>query len=217
MDVRRLLRVVFTAAIVAGLLAPAAVSAQETTSIDAVLARLATDPHLPDAYSASVALHVKLRVFPFISLTLHGNSSFKRPGLYHFVFRGVPRAADKFNDLRYDLGDPDSWAQRYELSFAPESTADAPILRLTPKAPRGQVTHLDVQTDATSGRILKATWFRHDGGRITLVQTYVPLGNTQIVAEQRATIDIPHMRAELIASYADFTLDVPTVAGVPAR
>jgi hypothetical protein len=216
MGLRRVLRSLLRASVVAAMLAAGPAAAQDSTSIDAVLARLASDPATPDAYSASVALHVKLRVFPFISLTLHGDSSFKRPGLYHFVFRGLPKAADKFNDLRYDLGDPGSWAQRYDLSFAPESTADAPVLRLTPKTP-GQVAHLDVQTDATSGRIFKAVWSRHDGGTITLVQKYVPLGNEQIVAEQHATIDIPHMRAELIASYADFTLDVPTVAGVSPR
>ena len=54
---------------------------------------------------------------PFIGLTLNGKTSYRRPGLYHFVFRGV-RAAEKFDDLRYDLGDPLSWSQRYTLAVA---------------------------------------------------------------------------------------------------
>jgi hypothetical protein len=177
---------------------------------------MAADPRLPDAYSANVKLHVKLRVFPWIALTLNGNTTYKRPGLYRFVFRGVPKVAEKFDDLRYDLGDPLAWAQRYDETFAPQSTAAAPVVRLMPKKP-GLVAFLDVTTDAQSGRMLKAVWSRHDGGTIVLVQHYQPVGNTDIVTNQVATIDIPHMRAELTADYSGINLEPSIEAGVPER
>ena len=193
--------------------APLAAVAQSTATVDETIARMAADPRTPDAYSADVKLHVKMRVFPFISITLHGNTSYKRPGLYHFVFRGVPKVAEKFDDLRYDLGNPLAWHDRYDIAYAPSSTPESPVLRLTPKFPGGMVAHLDVTTDALSGRLLKAVWARHDGGNITLVQTYAAVGGTDIVSHQTASIDIPHMRAELTADYAGFTVETTTVAG----
>jgi hypothetical protein len=180
----------------------------------AVLARLSTDPHTPDAYSADVVLHVKLHSFPFLGLAVHGTSSFRRPGFYHFQLSNLPKVAAKFDDLNYDLGDPAAWSQRFDVSLAPQSTDDVPVLRLIPKK-RGLVRTLDIVTDAKGARILKATWSRYDGGTIVLEQTYAAFGSADIVTAQHATIDIPHMRAELSADYSNVALDTPTFATLP--
>jgi len=205
-------------ALSASLSSPA--SAQEAApaalpALDLVLARLAADPQTPHEYRANVDLHVKLRVFPFIHLTLHGNSSYRRPGIYHFVFRGVPKAADKFNELNYDLGDPTKWVDRYEIAYAPNATATTPIVRLTPKV-HGLVKCLDVEVDMAKGHMTKAVWQRFDGGQIVLLQTYLPVGGQEMVAKQTATIDIPHMRADVSAEYADFVVG-GIVATTPDR
>jgi hypothetical protein len=205
-------RVLAIAAI--SLCVPIPAAAQQMASVEETVARLAANPRTPDAYTANVKLHVKLRVFPWISLTLNGNTTYRRPGLYHFVFRGVPRVAEKFDDLRYDLGNPAAWSERYDIAFAPESTPESPVLRLTPKTRAGMVSYLDVTTDALSGRLLKAVWSRHDGGKITLTQTYEAIGTSEIVSHQTAMIDIPHMRAELTAEYAGFTVEPSTMAGI---
>jgi len=199
------MRTVLLAALL--VLAPCPVVAADAPSVTSVLAALGASPDQPDAYKASVALHVRLRVFPFIRLTLHGDSWYRRPGLYRFVFRGVPFVAKAFSDMKYDLGDPARWPERYAVAFAPESTDAAPVLRLTPKT-AGLVRTLDVAVDPARGRILRATWTRNDGGAIVLVQTYVPSGDGHaVVAKQVATINLPRMKAELEADYADF---VPT-------
>ncbi len=182
-----------------------------------VLARISTDPRTPDGYSADVELHVKLHSFPFIGITVHGSSSYRKPGFYHFQLQNLPRIASKFDDLRYDLGDPLAWSEKYDVAIAPASTDDAPVLRLTPKKAGGLVTSLDIETDPKYGRLLKATWKRHDGGTIVLTQTYAALGAGDVVTQQHATIDIPHMRAEVTATYRNVTLDTPMVAGVPER
>src|ERR1700736_2351239 len=116
-------------------LLPVTAPAQDAPTVPSVLAALAAAPEQPEEYKASVSLHVRMRVFPFIRMTLHGDSWYKRPGLYRFVFRGVPIIARAFSDMKYDLGDPAHWPDRYEIAFAPNSTADAPVLRLTPKLP----------------------------------------------------------------------------------
>jgi hypothetical protein len=180
----------------------------------AVLLRLSSDPRTPDAYSAAVDLHVKLHTFPFVGLAVHGTSSFRRPGFYHFQLDNLPKVAAKFDDLNYDLGDPTSWPQRFDVSFAPQSTDDAPVLRLIPKK-RGLVRTLDIVTDAKGARILKATWSRYDGGTIVLEQTYATFGTADIVTGQHATIDIPHVRAEVSAGYTNVALDAPTFATLP--
>jgi hypothetical protein len=191
-------------------------AAPEAAAPVAILARLSTDPRTPDGYSADVELHVKLHSFPYVGLAVHGSSSYRRPGLYHYQLQNLPRVAAKFDDLQYDLGDPTTWPQRYDIALAPQSTDEAPVLRMIPKK-TGLVSYLDIETDAKCARILKATWKRHDGGTIVLTQTYDSLGAADVVTEQHATIDIPHMRADLNATYSNVTLDTPTIATVPER
>ncbi|HEX3468874.1 MAG TPA: hypothetical protein VHT05_12425 [Candidatus Elarobacter sp.] len=192
------------------ILFPYAAAADDAPSVPATLAAMASAPEQPEEYKASVSLHVRMRVFPFIRVTLHGDSWYRRPGLYRFVFRGVPIIARAFSDMKYDLGDPSHWPERYDIAFAPSSTTDAPVLRLTPKTPV-MVKQLDVAIDPAHGKILKATWTRADGGVITLVQTYTPLAGHAYVAKQVASINLPRMKADLEADYADFTTIEPSV------
>jgi hypothetical protein len=195
----------------------AAPAAEPVSEPAIVLARLSSDPRTPEGYSGKLELHVKMRSFPFIGLTVHGTSSYRKPGLYHYQLQNLPRIASKFDDLRYDLGDPTSWGTRYDIAMAPQSTDEVPVLRLTPKKADGQVAYLDIETDAKHARMLKATWTRHDGGTIVLTQTYAALGSADVVTQQHAAIDIPHFRAELTATYTDLTIDTPTFAGVSER
>jgi hypothetical protein len=216
---RRVLVAAFAAAVawwsaLAGALPVRADEIAPDAGATSVLARLASDPRTPDAYSANVDLRVKLRTFPFLGLAVHGTSSFRRPGFYHFQLDNLPKIAAKFDDLNYDLGDPMSWPQRFDVSLAPQSTDDIPVLRLTPKK-RGLVRMLDIETDAKGARILKATWTRYDGGRIVLVQTYAAFGAADVVTGQHATIDIPHVRADVSADYTNVALDAPTFATLP--
>ena len=216
-------RPALVAALVAGtILASGPLRAQEIepaapqAATAAVLARIESDPRQPDGYNADLELHVKLHSFPFIGLSVHGKSEFHRPGRYHYKLQNVPRIAGKFDDLRYDLGDPATWARKFDISLAPQSTEEVPVLRLTPKHP-GLVTELDIGTDATHGRLLRATWRRKDGGTIVLTQTYGPVGAADVVLKQHANIDIPRMHAELTATYTNVTLATPTFATVPER
>jgi hypothetical protein len=193
-----------------------AAPAPATASPGIVLARLAGDPRTPEGYTATLELHAKMRSFPFIGITVHGTSTYRKPGLYHYQLQNLPRIAAKFDDLHYDLGDPTSWNARYDIALAPQSTDEAPVLRLTPKKP-GLVIYLDIETDARRGRMLRATWRRHDGGTIELTQTYTAFGAADVVTAQHATIDIPHLRAELTASYTNVTVDAPMFATVEDR
>ncbi|MEO6913674.1 MAG: hypothetical protein ABI182_06625 [Candidatus Baltobacteraceae bacterium] len=197
----------------AQLAGPLVVNAQQTPSpgpadpeLSGILQRLAFEPTVPQQYSAAVRLHVHLRVFPWISITLHGNEAYKHPGLYHFVFRGVPRAAEHFSDLAYDLGDASNWPDKYTISLLTRpATGIDPVIELLPRK-RGMVKTLDVTVDSVKGHIIKAIWKRFDGGTITLLQHYGAVGTREIVSEQDAQIRIPHMSADLVATYTDFAI-----------
>jgi hypothetical protein len=193
---------------------PVSTVAQDAPTVSSVLTALAASSEQPQEYKASVALHVKLRVFPFIHMTLHGDSWYKRPGIYRFVFRGVPVIARAFSDMKYDLGNPSQWPERYQIAFAPQSTGGVPVLRLTPKNPV-MVKYFDVTLDAARGRIEKAVWTRNDGGVITLVQTYAPVAGHEFVQKQTASINLPRMKADLEAEYADFNTTEAAIATAP--
>ena len=175
-----------------------------SSDLASLLARIAHDPSVPAKYTADIKLHVHLRVFPWISVTLHGNEAYKHPGIYRFIFRGVPKAANRFSDLAYDLGDSSTWPARYDISMLGSQTAgNDPVLRLLPKK-RGLVKTLDVTIDQAHGHILRAVWNRFDGGTITLVQHYETLGTHDFVDKQDAAINIPGMKADLVAEYSQF-------------
>ncbi len=155
-----------------------------------------------------------MRVFPFIRMTLHGDSWYKRPGLYRFVFRGVPVIARAFSDMKYDLGNPAQWPERYDIAFAPDST------------PRGAGAAPDAQgagDGALAGRRAGPGARAHPQGdldarrrrRITLVQTYAPVAGHAFVARQTATISLPRMKADLEAEYADFNTTEASVGSAP--
>lgn len=172
-----------------------------------ILQRLSSNPAAPSQYTADVKLHVRLRFFPWISLTLRGTQAYKHPGFYHFVFQGVPKAAERFSDLAYDLGNPTAWPDKYTISLlVSPAPGTAPVLRLVPKN-RGMVKSFDVTVDAEKGTIEKAVWQRNDGGTITMTQKYGTVASRQVVAEQDAAIRIPNMSADVTATYSNFAVD----------
>ena len=119
--------------------------------------------------------------------------------------------------MNYDLGDPTKWTGRYEIALAPQNSAQSPVIRLTPRA-HGSLKWLDVSVDPDKGHMLRAVWTRYDGGVITLVQTYAAVGENEIVSRQIATIDLPHMRADVSADYASFVVSgMPVLAGLPSE
>lgn len=180
---------------------PGAAQSQVAT----ILQRLADNPAAPQQYSADVKLHVRLRIFPWISVTLKGSEAYKHPGLYHFVFRGVPKAAEHFSDMAWSLGDPAAWSEKYEVALLQPVAGGKATLRLTPKT-SGLVKSLDVTVDLASGRLERAVWSRNDGGTIAVTQHYQTVEARDVVAEQHASIRIPHMAADLVATYSNFSL-----------
>ena len=177
----------------------------------AVLNRLAEDPLTPPCYSAAVTLHVKLRMFPFISMTLHGNSTYERPGQYKFSFRGFPLVARQFEKMDFNLGDPKAWPEKYDVALQPRAADGDTVLRLTPKSSK-IVRYIELEVDPEKGHINKAQWSRYDNGTLVLTQHFKTVGSNEMVSQAQAQVAIGAIRANLNIDFANFVIREQTVA-----
>jgi hypothetical protein len=178
--------------------------------LGAILQKLASNPAVPNQYTANVQLHLHMRYFPWISRTVSGSEVYKHPGFYQFVFRDAPKALDQLSGLEADLADPSGWPQRYDVSLlvAPAPGVD-PVVRLSPKV-RRLVKTLDITVNTAKAHIDKAVWTRFDGGTIAMTQKYGTVAAHEVVSEQDAAVRIPSMSADVTALYSNFALDSGT-------
>jgi hypothetical protein len=63
--------------------------------------------------------------------------------------------------------------------------------------------------DVASCALLQMEWYYTSGGKITMTQYYRTEGPYSVLAQQRATIDIPHVHAVADASYGTYQTNVP--------
>jgi hypothetical protein len=211
--VPRLLAIALTAALILGG-RPAARAQDEAATapqVAAVLDRLAADPLTPQSYSAAVTLHVKLRMFPFVAMTLNGNSVYQRPGVYRFAFHGFPLVARQFEKMDFNLGDPKAWPEKYDVSLLSGSPNGPSVLRLTPKSST-TVKHIDITVDPSKGHILKAAWARYDKGQLELTQRYAAVGANEMVSQAQVQVAIGAIRANLDIEFANFEVRDQAVA-----
>ncbi|HXP94229.1 MAG TPA: hypothetical protein VN905_12240 [Candidatus Binatia bacterium] len=210
----RLISIVATAAVV--LTAGPAVRAQDEAGplpvqVAAVLDRLAADPLTPPSYAAAVTLRVKLRMFPFISLTLNGNSTYERPGQYKFSFHGFPLVARQFEKMDFNLGDPKVWPEKYDVALQPCAADGDTVLRLTPKSSK-IVRYIQLEVDPQKGHINRAQWSRYDNGTLALTQRFKTVGSNEMVSEAQVQVAIGAIKANLNIDFANFVIREQTVA-----
>lgn len=171
----------------------------------AVLEQLAADPLTPPSYAAAVTLRVKLRMFPFIGMTLKGNSTYERPGIYKFAFHGFPLVARQFEKMNFNLGDPKRWPEKYDVSLLTQSSGGDTVLRLTPKSSH-VVRHIDITVDPAKGHILRAEWSRYDNGKLALTQSFAAVGQNEMVSQAHVRVEIGAIKANLNMDFANFVI-----------
>ncbi len=210
----RLISIVVTAAVV--LTAGPGARAQDEAApvpaqVAAVLDRLGADPLTPQSYTAAVTLRVKLRMFPFISMTLNGDSTYERPGQYKFSFRGFPLVARQFEKMDFNLGDPKAWPEKYDVALRPQAADGDTVLRLTPKSSK-IVRYIQIEVDPQKGHINKAQWSRYDNGTLVLTQRFAMVGSNEMVSQAQAQVAIGAVRANLNIDFANFVIREQSVA-----
>jgi hypothetical protein len=164
-----------------------------------------------ESYRARVHVDVRMLNFPFLSPKLDGTSYFKRPDSYVVAFDRVPGYAKGFEKIFNDAGDPANWQRDNVVSFDGVQQVDnRPMLelRLTKKIHSTILDHAIAYVDPASFELNRMEWYYTSGGKIVMRQWYRSEGGFNLLSQQHADINIPHVHAVADSSYATYQTNV---------
>ena len=167
------------------------------------------------SYRARVHVDVRMLNFPWLAPKLDGTEYYRRPDYYVVVFDRVPGYARGFSRLFDDIGNPRAWEKNQNLTVEGTSWLRGRptiVLRLTKKIHSDILDHTLAYVDATDYSLLQMEWYYTSGGKITMTQQYRTEGLYSVLAQQHATIDIPHVHAVADSSYGTYQTNVPVDA-----
>ena len=182
------------------------------TDARTIIERMAARNPSLESYRARVHVDVRMVSFPFLAPKLDGTSYYKRPDLYVVVFDRMPSYARNFGRLFNDVGNPLAWQHDQNVTFSGTTSLGGRqmlVLRLTKKIHSDILDHTLAYVDASDYSLLQMEWYYTSGGKITMSQQYRTEGSYSVLAQQHATIDIPHVRAIADASYGAYQTNVP--------
>ncbi len=194
------------------------VPAANTTPLDAhaVVTRMADRNPTLRSFRARVHVDVRMLNFPYLAPKLDGTTYFKRPDYYVVVFDRMPSYARGFGKLFDDVGSPRAWEKNQNISADGTVWLDGRptiVLRLTKKIHSDILDHTLAYVDSYSYALLRMEWYYTNGGKITMSEWYRTQGAYSVLAQQHATIDIPHVHAVADATYGDYEANVPVATG----
>jgi outer membrane lipoprotein-sorting protein len=178
----------------------------------AIIERMAQRNPTLQTYSARVHVNVHMLSFPYFSPQLDGTTYYRRPETYEVVFDSMPSYARGFSRLFNDVGSPLAWERVQNVTFAGTTTIGGRptlVLRMTKKIHSDVLDHTLAYVDEASAVLVRMEWYYTNGGRISMTQGYRYENGFWVLAEQRARIDIPYVRAEAEASYGTYRTNVP--------
>ncbi|MEO9170319.1 MAG: hypothetical protein ABI282_00600 [Candidatus Baltobacteraceae bacterium] len=198
-------------ALCAGLLALPAPA--QSPSVDAHAIILKMTGRNPDLTSYRAPVHVDVRMlnFPFLSPKLDGTTYYKRPGKYEVVFTRVPSYAKGFEKLFNDVGDPGSWEKDQNVTYAGTQQMDGRplmVLNMTKKIHSTILDHTVAFVDPQSYELWTMEWHYSSGGTITMRQWYRSDGAFNVLSQQHAEINIPHVHAVADSQYGMYQTNV---------
>jgi outer membrane lipoprotein-sorting protein len=174
-----------------------------------------------ESYRARIHVDIRMLNFPFLAPKLDGTSYFRRPDTYVVVFDRMPSYARGFQRLFDDIGNPKAWEKNEYVTLDGTSWLRGRptiVLRLTKKIHSDILDHTLAYVDASDYSLLQMEWYYTSGGKITMSQQYRLEGTYSVLAEQQATIDIPHVHATAEATYGTYQTNVPFgLSGAGAR
>jgi hypothetical protein len=182
-----------------------------TLVINALTARTAS----VSSYSADLTLHVSLHSFPFLSLTIGGNTTYRQPGQYTVTMHTLPMLARALHNVSGDAGDPSVWARKYDIAIdkAAGSGQELVALRMTQKI-HGQIDHVEAYVDMATMTVTRIEWYYESGGHIFIDDHYAEVGSMLMVDHQSAEIAMPGVRASATSDISNYVIqsDVASTA-----
>jgi len=164
-------------------------------------------------YSADMSLHIALHSFPFISMTIAGNTTYQQPGEYTVTMHTLPAIARALHNVSGDAGDPTVWAHKYNIAIdtAAQPALGVVTLRMTQKI-HGQIDHIEAFIDTASMTVTRMEWYYQSGGHIFVDDHYAPVGNVLMVDHQSAEIAMPGVRASATSDISNYSIQSVEVA-----
>jgi hypothetical protein len=209
--IRRWIAALGVAAVVASAPALAADRASMLMDGRAIVAKMVErNPNL-QTFSARVHVDVRMLNFPWLSPKLDGSVYFKRGTGYEVVFDRTPFYARNFRKIFADVGDPQAWLRRDEISVIGMPVVGGRQLlelRLVRKKHSATLAYALAFVDPSTYELVRMEWHYTNGGTIVMTQTYRSEGGFDLLAEQHAVIDIPHVRAVAEAQYGDYHANI---------
>jgi len=189
-------------------------SASARIIVDAVAARTTA----VSSYTANISLHVAMHSFPFIRMTINGDTAYQQPGQYTLKMHTLPALAKAFQNVSGDAGDPTVWVLKYDIAVDRSNPLPAGhiALKMTPKSPC-QVDHAEATIDTATMTVSRMEWFYGNGGHIAVDYQYEAFGGVLMVAHQSAEIAMPNIRATASADLTNYALQMDLAAVTAAN
>jgi hypothetical protein len=193
--------------------APAATPAAAPTAatLDGILAGMAARNPGLQSFQARVHVHIRMLSFPWFAPDLDGTSYYKRPDNFEIVFDRVPSYARGINKVFGDVDDIAVWRRLWNIAYNGPKTVDGrayQTLRLTKKIYSDQIIDAIAYVDPSTYQVSRVDWHYHNGGTITMTQTYRHEGPFNVVSAQHADIHIPYVHAVADATFGQYQTNV---------
>lgn len=209
-----------TLAVVALSGTPASAQTNYPTDAKTIIAKMVErNPNLA-SYRARVHVDVRMLNFPFLAPTLDGTSYFKRPNNYVVAFDRVPGYARGFEKMFNDVGDPMGWEKDSTVVFDGVRQLDGRpmlVLRMTKKIYSTITGDTFAFVDPTNYELNRMEWHYRSGGLIVMRQWYRSEGGFNLISQQHADIQIPHVHAVADSTYATYQTNVALDESVFAK
>jgi hypothetical protein len=184
--------------------------------VDAVAARTTT----VSSYTANISLHVAMHSFPFVRMTINGDTAYQQPGQYTLKMHTLPALARAFQNVSGDAGDPAVWVRKYDIAI--DSGVRQPkgdiALKMTPKT-QGPIGHAEALIDTSTMTVIRMEWFYNNGGHIAVDYQYAQIGSVLMIEHQTAEIAMPSIRATATADLTNYAMqmDLASVTATPHK
>lgn len=200
-----------TLAVVALNGAPASAQNKYPSDAKTILAKMEERNPSLASYRSRVHVDVRMLNFPFLAPKLDGTSYFKRPSNYVVSFDRVPSYARGFEKMFNDVGDPTGWEKDSNITFDGVRDVDGRpmlVLKMTKKIYSTIIGDTFAFVDPTNFELNRMEWHYRSGGLIVMRQWYRSEGGYNLISQQHADINIPHVHAVADSTYGAYQTNV---------
>jgi hypothetical protein len=168
------------------------------------------------SYSADLSLHIELHSFPFVRLTVSGDTEYRQPDQYSVTMHTLPAIARALHSVSGDAGDPTVWTHKFDIVIDRSAPAGAGtvVLRMTQKV-HGQIDHVEAYIDTASMTVTRMEWYYVSGGHIFVDDHYARFDGVLLVDHQSAAIAMPGVDATATSDISDYSIQPVELASNP--